>query len=64
MSDRTATPAPQTPPVHPGQLELFRVRRRPSTTIDYARPDGGPLADADFDHLARIARAATTRKGD
>lgn len=27
-------------------------------------PDGGPLTDADFEHLARIARAATTRKGD
>ncbi|MFF9819810.1 hypothetical protein [Streptomyces sp. NPDC014006] len=30
----------------------------------YVRPDGGPLTDADFEHLARIARAATARKGD
>ncbi|MGW9439620.1 hypothetical protein [Streptomyces sp. NPDC055607] len=33
---------------------------RPRVTIDYARPDGGPLTDADFDHLARIAQAART----
>jgi hypothetical protein len=35
------------------------VRPSPSIAIDYARPDGGPLTDADFDHLARIARAVT-----
>ncbi|MFF8287470.1 hypothetical protein ACF06W_32785 [Streptomyces albus] len=40
------------------------MRTRPHLTIDYARPDGGPLTTADFEHLARIARAATTRKGD
>ncbi|MGA5599001.1 hypothetical protein ACPCSE_32695 [Streptomyces cellulosae] len=40
------------------------MQARPHITIDYARPDGGPLTDADFEHLARIARAATTRKGD
>ncbi|QRV25853.1 hypothetical protein I6J39_34975 (plasmid) [Streptomyces californicus] len=45
------------------QLALFSVRPRPSITIDYARPDGGPLTDADFDHLARIARAATRPTG-
>ncbi|MEU3433133.1 hypothetical protein [Streptomyces sp. NPDC006863] len=45
------------------QLALFSVRPRPSITIDYARPDGEPLTAADFDHLARIARAATRRTG-
>lgn len=64
MSTLAETPAPQAIPVIPGQLELFRVRTRPAVTITYARPDGGPLTDADFDHLARIVRAATTRKGD
>ncbi|QHC33872.1 hypothetical protein [Streptomyces sp. HF10] len=64
MTAPAAPPAPQATPVGPGQLELFRVRPRPSITIDYARPDGGPLTDADFAHLARIARAATTRTGD
>ncbi|MFD8268524.1 hypothetical protein [Streptomyces althioticus] len=37
------------------------MRTRPHIIIDYARPDGGPLTDADFEHLARIARAATVR---
>ncbi|KPC91781.1 hypothetical protein ADL27_28515 [Streptomyces sp. NRRL F-6602] len=64
MTVPVETPEPQATPVGPGQLALFRVRSRPSITIDYARPDGGPLTDADFEHLARIARAATTRKGD
>ncbi|MFJ2589697.1 hypothetical protein [Streptomyces sp. NPDC087538] len=64
MTAPAAAPTPQATPVSPGQLELFRVRRRPSITIDYARPDSGPLTDEDFDHLARTARAATTRKGD
>ena len=59
-----ATPAAHATPLCPGQLALFRVRSRPHITIDYARPDGGPLTGADFEHLARIARAATTRKGD
>jgi len=57
-------PAAEATPLCSGQLELFRVCARPHLTIDYARPDGGPLTDADFQHLARIARAATTRKGD
>lgn len=57
-------PAAETTPLCPGQLELFRVRTRPHITIDYARLDGGPLTTADFEHLARIAQAATTRKGD
>ncbi len=58
------TPAAEATPVHPGQLELLRVRTRPHITIDYARPDGGPLTSEDFDLLARLARTATTRKGD
>ncbi|MET9562509.1 hypothetical protein [Streptomyces tauricus] len=57
-------PTPQATPAGPGQLALFRVQARPHITIDYARPDGGPISDADFQHLARIARAATTRMGD
>ncbi|WP_277622442.1 hypothetical protein [Streptomyces sp. CB03238] len=40
------------------------MRSRPHITIDYARPDGGPLTGEDFDLLARLARTATTRKGD
>ncbi|WP_455361256.1 hypothetical protein [Streptomyces sp. SYSU K21746] len=40
------------------------MRTRPPITIDYARPDGGPLTGEDFDRLARLARAATTRKSD
>ncbi|WP_455355906.1 hypothetical protein [Streptomyces sp. SYSU K217416] len=40
------------------------MRTRPHITIDYARPDGGPLTSEDFDLLARLARTATTRKGD
>ncbi|MGW1807191.1 hypothetical protein [Streptomyces sp. NPDC002078] len=35
------------------------MRIRPRIAIDCARPDGGPLTEADFDLLARIARAAT-----
>ncbi|WP_433407066.1 hypothetical protein [Streptomyces sp. CA-146814] len=59
MSCTTAT-RPEAPAE---QLELFPVRPRPSITIDYARPDGGALTDADFEHLARLAgAAATTRK--
>lgn len=56
--------AAEATPLCPGQLELFRVRSRPHLTIDYARPDGGPLTDVDFDVLARLARTAITRKGD
>ncbi|MCX4411596.1 hypothetical protein OG840_61640 [Streptomyces sp. NBC_01764] len=41
-----------------GQLELFRPPG-PRVVISYTRPDGGALTDADFDHLARLARAAT-----
>ncbi|MDP9954164.1 MULTISPECIES: hypothetical protein [Streptomyces] len=41
------------------QLALFSVRPRPSITIDYARPDGSPLTDADFDHLARASTRPT-----
>ncbi|GAA2964935.1 hypothetical protein GCM10010518_59380 [Kitasatospora cinereorecta] len=59
-----AAPAAEATPLCPGQLELFRVQARPHLTIDYARPDGGPLTDADFDFLARLARTATTRKRD
>jgi hypothetical protein len=54
----------QATPVHPRQLELFPVRTRPRIAIDYARPDGGPLTDDDFDLLAQLARTAITRKKD
>ncbi|WP_277819667.1 hypothetical protein [Streptomyces silvensis] len=40
------------------------MQARPHLTIDYARPDGGPLTGADFAVLARLARTATTRKAD
>ncbi|MEU1312551.1 hypothetical protein ABZ419_27180 [Streptomyces cinnamoneus] len=53
------TPAPQATPVSPGQLELF-----PRVVLHYARPDGGPLTDADFELLAELARTATTRTRD
>lgn len=59
-----AAPAAEATPVCEGQLELFRPPG-PGVVISYARPDGGPLTDADFDHLARLARTATTtRKSD
>ncbi|RZD62916.1 hypothetical protein C0Q58_14330 [Streptomyces albidoflavus] len=51
MTASTEVPAPQATLTGPGQLELFRVRPCPSVTIDYARPDGGPLTDADFEML-------------
>lgn len=41
-----------------GQLALFPVRTS-RRVVSYARPDGGPLTDADFDHLARLARTAS-----
>ncbi|MFF6903330.1 hypothetical protein [Streptomyces hydrogenans] len=47
-------------PFTPRRLELFRVRVQPRVVIDYARPDGGPLTEADYDHLARLARAASS----
>ncbi|MGW6588450.1 hypothetical protein [Streptomyces globisporus] len=56
----TTAPSPE---ASAEQLALFPVRTRPSITIDYARPDGEPLTAADFDHLARIARAATRPTG-
>ncbi|MGW6651225.1 hypothetical protein AMK23_34410 [Streptomyces sp. CB02130] len=59
MSCTTAT----SPKGSAEQLALFSMRPRPSITIDYARPDGQPLTDADFDHLAQIARATTRRPG-
>ncbi|WP_047471569.1 hypothetical protein [Streptomyces sp. M10] len=55
-------PAPTRTPQVTGQLALFRVQPRPSIIIDYARPDGASLTDEDFDHLARIARAAATSR--
>lgn len=58
MNAPATTPAPQVTPACAGQLELFRPRPRPAVTISYTRPD------ADFDCLARLARAAITRKGD
>lgn len=51
-------PAAEATPACPGQLELFRPPG-PRVVISCARPDGGPLTDADFDHLARLARATT-----
>lgn len=47
MTEPATTPTPQVT----GQLALFRVQPRPSVIIDYARPDGGPLTDADFEML-------------
>ncbi|MGW1037578.1 hypothetical protein [Streptomyces antibioticus] len=61
MSDLTNAPTAETTPVCAGQLELFRPPG-PRVVISYARPDGGALTDADFDHLARLARAATTTR--
>ncbi|MEV6147056.1 hypothetical protein [Streptomyces sp. NPDC051992] len=61
MSDLTNAPAAEATPVSPGQLELFRPPG-PRVVISYARPDGGPLTDADFEHLARLARTATTTR--
>ncbi|MFI9311236.1 hypothetical protein [Streptomyces triculaminicus] len=57
------TPAPQATPVSPGQLELFPAPG-PRVVLHYARPDGGPLTDADFALLAELARTATTRTRD
>ena len=61
MSNLTGTPAAEPTPAVPGQLELFRVRTAPRITIDYARPDGGPLTGEDYALLARLAHTATTR---
>ncbi|THA65370.1 hypothetical protein E6R60_33170 [Streptomyces sp. A0642] len=61
MSDLTNAPAAEATPLCDGQLELFRPPG-PRVVISYARPDGGPLTDADFEHLARLARAATTTR--
>ena len=43
----------------PGQGELFPVTVQRSVFVDYARPDGQPLTDADFDRLAAMTRSAT-----
>lgn len=51
-------PQAEATPLHPGQLALFPAPG-PRIVISYARPDGGPLTDADFDHLARLARTAS-----
>ena len=59
MRHLTDTPAAGATAVSPGQLELFRPPG-PRIVITYARPDGGALTDADFDHLARLARATTS----
>jgi hypothetical protein len=37
-----------------GQLELFPVRTT-SVTFDYARSDGQPMTDADFEQLQQLA---------
>ncbi|MFY0516031.1 hypothetical protein ACOMD4_37450 [Streptomyces anulatus] len=57
MSCTTAT----SPEASAEQLKLFPVPG-PRVVISYARPDGGALTDADFEHLTRLARTATTRK--
>lgn len=54
------TPQSETTPLCAGQLELFPVRTGRRVVVSYARPDGGPLTGADFDHLARLARTATS----
>ncbi|MFE4829815.1 hypothetical protein [Streptomyces sp. NPDC056672] len=61
MSDLTKAPAEESTPLCAGQLELFRPPG-PRIVISYARPDGGPLTDADFDHLAQLARVAITTR--
>lgn len=58
MSDLTGTPTAEPTPFCAGQLELFRPPG-PRITIDYDRPDGGPLTGEDYALLARLARAAT-----
>ena len=45
--------------VHPNQETLFPVRTR-TVVIDYSRPDGTPLTEADFDQLASIASRSMT----
>lgn len=45
--------------VHPDQGALFPLPK-PPIVIDYARADGGPLTDKDFDRLQEIARTAST----
>ncbi|WP_327332960.1 hypothetical protein [Streptomyces anulatus] len=57
MSCTTAT----SPEASAEQLELFPVPGS-RVVISYARPDGGALTDADFEHLARLARPVTSRK--
>jgi hypothetical protein len=52
------TPQDEATPVCAGQLALFPVRTS-RRLVSYTRPDGGPLTDADFDHLARLARTAS-----
>lgn len=44
----------------PGQEALFPAATR-TRVIDYSRPDGEPLTDADFDRLAALAAARTTQ---
>ncbi|UQI49827.1 hypothetical protein M1P56_35650 (plasmid) [Streptomyces sp. HU2014] len=53
-----AAPAAETTPLCPGQVALFPGSGT-RVVITYARPDGGPLTDADFDHLAQLAHAAS-----
>ncbi|MFB6840249.1 hypothetical protein ACFU6M_35420 [Streptomyces bottropensis] len=45
--------------VHPDQGALF-PQPKPPIVIDYARADGGPLTDEDFDKLQELARTAST----
>ncbi|MEU9535852.1 hypothetical protein AB0D00_26535 [Streptomyces sp. NPDC048213] len=57
----TSMPTAEATALCRGQLELFRLPG-PPVVISYARPDGGPLTDADFEHIARLARTATTTR--
>lgn len=41
----------------PGQLELFPVATTRTVTYEYARPDGQPLTDADFERIKKLAAA-------
>ncbi|MFJ2745397.1 hypothetical protein ACIO3O_37705 [Streptomyces sp. NPDC087440] len=60
----TTTPAaPEPTEIHPDQGTLFGITvTRTVIATDCARPDGGPLTDADFDNLAQLARTIVTER--
>ncbi|MDJ0464952.1 hypothetical protein [Streptomyces sp. H27-C3] len=41
----------------PGQLELFPVTTGRTVTYEYARPDGQPSTDADFEQARKLTAA-------